>query len=189
MALVAFMRGVNVGGNRVFQPSQLAKELVHLGVSNVGAAGTFIITAPCSQPALRAEFLRRLAFPAELMICRGSELTDLVASEPFPPESAAGDLRRFVSIMAKAPRTFPRLPFTVPANAQWQVKVVAVSGRFVLAWWRRLGRSFVDPNGVVEKSFGGTATTRNWNTMVRIADILNRPRAPSPGRRRSSGAS
>jgi uncharacterized protein (DUF1697 family) len=187
MALVAFMRGVNVGGNRVFQPSQLAKELVHLGVSNVGAAGTFVITVPCGQGALRAELLRRLTFPADLMICRGIELTDLVAREPFPPESAARDLRRFVSILAKTPRTAPRLPFTVPANAQWQVKVVAVSGRFVLAWWRRLGRSFVDPNGVVEKSFGVTATTRNWNTIVRIANILNRPRAASPGRGRRSG--
>ncbi len=185
MALVVFMRGVNVGGMKVFQPSVLARELAHLGAWNLGAAGTFVITGRCAKSTLRAEFLRRLSFPAELMICRGREVTELVASDPFPPESAAGDLRRFVSIMAKAPRASLQLPYTVPANAQWQVKVVGVSGRFVLAWWRRLGRSFLDPNGVVEKHFGGPATTRNWNTIVRIADILEHPRAALQGRRRS----
>jgi uncharacterized protein (DUF1697 family) len=179
MALVVFLRGVNVGGKKVFQPSLLARELTHLGMANVGAAGTFVVTGRCTQTALRDELVRRLAFPAELMICRGRELVELVAHDPFPSESSAGDLRRFVSVMAKIPRSPPRLPFTVPANEAWQVKVVAVSGRYVLAWWRRLGRSSVDPNGVVEKYFGGTATTRNWNTIVRIAGILNRSGAAS----------
>jgi uncharacterized protein (DUF1697 family) len=179
MALVVFLKGVNVGGHKVFQPSLLARELAHLDTANVGAAGTFVVTGRCTQTALRAELVRRLAFPAEIMICRGRELVDLVARDPFPPESSPGDLRRFVSVMAKIPRSSPELPFTIPADQAWQVKVVAVSGRYVLAWWRRLDRSSVDPNGVVEKYFGVTATTRNWNTIVRITDILNRSRAAS----------
>jgi uncharacterized protein (DUF1697 family) len=173
MALVVFMRGVNVGGQKVFQPSLLAKELAHLGARNVGAAGTFVISGRCSEATLRAELKRRLAFPAELMICRGRDVADLVARDPFPGRPATGDLRRFVSVMAKRPRACPPLPLMVPAGEAWQVKVVAVSGRFVLALWRRLGRSFVDPTGVVEKHFGMTATTRNWNTIVRIADLLS----------------
>jgi uncharacterized protein (DUF1697 family) len=172
MALVVFMRGVNVGGQKVFQPSLLAKELAHLGVLNVGAAGTFVISARCPEATLRAEFMRRLSFPAELMICRGRELTDLVASDPFPPGLASGDLRRFVSVMAKRPRTCPPLPFSVPAGESWQVKIVAVTGRFALALWRRLGRSSVDPTGIVEKTFGVMATTRNWNTIIRVAEVL-----------------
>ena len=37
MALVVFMRGVNVGGHETFRPAALAKELVALDVVNVGA--------------------------------------------------------------------------------------------------------------------------------------------------------
>jgi hypothetical protein len=44
VALVVFMRGVNVGGNKTFQPSLLAKGLEHFGVANIGAAGTFVDT-------------------------------------------------------------------------------------------------------------------------------------------------
>jgi uncharacterized protein (DUF1697 family) len=174
MSLVVFMRGANVGGHKVFQPSLLARELAHLGMANVGAAGTFVVTGRCSQRALRAELTRRLVFPTELMICRGRELVELARGDPFPPESSPGDLRRFVSIMAKTPRSLPRLPLIIPATEAWQVKVVVVLGRYVLAWWRRLGRSFVDPNAVVEKYFGVTDTTRHWDTIVRIAGMLDR---------------
>ncbi len=74
MALVVFMRGVNVGGAKRFQPSLLARELEHLGVSNLGAAGTFVIRARVGQAALRAEFLRRLPFTCELMVCEGRDV-------------------------------------------------------------------------------------------------------------------
>lgn len=63
---------------------------------------------------------------------------------------------------------------SVPAGDQWESKVIGVSGRFALSIWRKLGRSFVDPNGVVEKHFGVSATTRNWNTIGKINDILQR---------------
>jgi uncharacterized protein (DUF1697 family) len=174
MTSVVFLRGVNVGGARVLQPSQLTKELAHLGVINVGAAGTFVVQSGGSQERLRAEFLRRLKFPAEMMICRGSDITRLVAEEPFPAVDWEGDVRRFLSILSRPPRLRPELPLEVPTGESWQVRFIRISGRFALAWWRRLGSSFVDPNSVAERRLGVVATTRNWNTIVRIADVLDR---------------
>ena len=49
MALVVFLRGVNVGGHRTFRPSQLVKELADFDVVNIGAAGTFVVRKPGSQ--------------------------------------------------------------------------------------------------------------------------------------------
>jgi uncharacterized protein (DUF1697 family) len=166
---VVFIRGVNVGGHKAFRPSLLAKELAHLGVINIGAAGTFVVPGRVAQRTIRAEFVKRLPFEAELMICRGSDVLDLLACEPFPDSK---DLRRFVSAMARRPGKPPAVPLCRPAGDQWQVKVIGVSGIFALSLWRRLGRSFVDPNDVVEKGFGVRATTRNWNTIVKICKIL-----------------
>jgi len=78
MALVVFMRGVNVGGHKTFRPAALAKELAALDVVNVGAAGTFVVRKAVSQAKLRAELNRRLPFKAELMICPGGDLQNLV---------------------------------------------------------------------------------------------------------------
>jgi len=51
MALVVFLRGVNVGGHRTFRPSLLANELSDFDVVNVGAAGTFVVRNPDIHPA------------------------------------------------------------------------------------------------------------------------------------------
>jgi uncharacterized protein (DUF1697 family) len=172
MAHVVFLRGVNVGGSKCFQPSALARELAHLGAVNLGAAGTFIIRKHLSEAVVRSEFASRLPFTTDLMICRSRELEQLAATDPFPTTGLPPDLRRFVSVLAKKPRQLPPLPFGYPAGKDWQVRIVGVSGKLAWALWRRLGRSPVDPNGVIEKYLGVRATTRNWNTVVRLCDVL-----------------
>lgn len=174
MPHVVFLRGVNVGGTRRFQPSVLARELAHLGAVNLGAAGTFVIRNRLGQAAVRAEFVRRLPFTADLMICQAQSLLELAATKPFPDVSPRSDLRRFFSVLEKRAPKVPPLPFSYPDNDDWQVRIVGVSGTLVWALWRRLGRSVVDPNSVIEKQFGVRATTRNWNTLVRLCEVLRR---------------
>ena len=71
MALVVFLRGVNVGGHRIFRPSLLANQLSDFDVVNVGAAGTFVVRNRISQARLRAELVKRLPFETEVVICNG----------------------------------------------------------------------------------------------------------------------
>ena len=169
MSSVVFIRGVNVGGHKTFRPSLLAKKLAHLGIINVGAAGTFVVPGGVAQGVIRAAFVGSLPFEAELMICRGSDVLDLAASEPF---RSFGDLRCLVSMLSRRPAKTPRLPLCQPAGDRWEVKVIGVSGVLALSLWRLLGKSPVDVNGVVEKGFGVRATTRNWNTILKVCGIL-----------------
>ncbi len=141
MALVVFLRGVNVGGHKAFRPSVLARELSDFDVVNVGAAGTFVIRKTISEAIVRAELLRRLPFTAEFMICQSRDVIDLASGEPFPTEPSNKDVSRFVSVLAKRPRTLPLLPISQPAGDRWQVKVIGVTGRFALSVHRRLGRN------------------------------------------------
>jgi uncharacterized protein (DUF1697 family) len=172
MALVVFMRGVNVGGARRFQPSVLARELQHLGVLSIGAAGTFVVREATSQAALRAEILRLLPFACDLMLCEGRDLLKLAAAEPFPDSPKDPSLGRFVSILDKRLPTPPALPWSYPAGEQWQVRMVGIAGRFVLSHWRRLGSRILEPNSVIEKQFGVRATTRSWNTILKVCNLL-----------------
>jgi uncharacterized protein (DUF1697 family) len=173
VASVAFLRGVNVGGHKTFRPAVLARELVAFDVVNVGAAGTFVVRKTTPQATLLAELRRRLPFEAEIIVCRAREVLDLARRGPFADEPTDKRVSRFVTVMAKRPRTMPRLPLYRPAGDGWQVKIVAVSGKFALSLWRRTGRTVVYPNEIVEKNFGVSATTRNWNTIATICDILH----------------
>src|SRR5258707_1523347 len=107
MAIVVFLKGVNVGGHRTFRPSLLANEMADLGVRNVGAAGTFVVRKPISQAKLRLEFRRRLPFETEAMICSGKDILQLASAESFAVEPSGPEIVRFVSILAKRPRASP----------------------------------------------------------------------------------
>ena len=96
MAIVVFMRGINVGGHRRFRPSVLAKELSALEVVNVGAAGTLVVRRPGSRARLRAELVRKLPFEAEVALCDDRDLLQLEKENPFGIEGPHPDIVRFV---------------------------------------------------------------------------------------------
>jgi uncharacterized protein (DUF1697 family) len=152
----------------------LARELSAFDVVNIGAAGTFVVHKPPAQAALRAELLRRLPVKAEFMICRGRDVADLVSADPFARQGRGREVRGFVSVLAKRPRKTPRLPLSYPPGEAWQVKVVGLRGQFALSVWRRTGKAMVYPNEVVETALAVPATTRNWDTIVKICNALAR---------------
>ena len=84
MALVVFLRGVNVGGHRTFRPTVLAKELRDYDVVNIGAAGTFVVRKPGRSHAdFRAQLLRKLPTETEVMFCDGRDVLRLETENPF----------------------------------------------------------------------------------------------------------
>jgi uncharacterized protein (DUF1697 family) len=174
MASVVFLKGVNVGGHKVFRPSVFVNELAHLGAVNVGAAGTLVIGKSISQTKLREELLERLPFQPEIMICSALEILDLAKEDPYPDEPTEGKVVRYVTVLGKPPKSPPLLPISRPDGDDWQVKIISINGRFVMSLHRRLYSKLIYPNEVVEKQFGVSATTRNWNTIAAICDILKR---------------
>jgi uncharacterized protein (DUF1697 family) len=171
MPLVVFMRAVNLGGHNTFRPSVLAKELAHLGLINIGAAGTFVVPGSVAQGVVRTQLQKALPFPVELMICPARAVLDLAATPVFAAGPRPG-FRHYVSVLSRTPRKRLPLPFSQPPGERWEVKVVMVSGKFALSLFRRLGKTFVDPNAVVEKKLGLRATTRNRSTILKICDLL-----------------
>ena len=175
MTLVAFLRGINVGGHRTFRPSLLAQELRDFDVVNVGAAGTFIVRKPQSRAKFRASLLRKLPFEAEVMLCDGRDLVRLETESPFAGVTPAPDVVRFVSILSKAAGLRVSLPVTFPAQGEWLVNVMASQGQFVFGMYRRHMKT-IGYLGQVDKLFGVPSTTRNWNTIMTVVRILKTPR-------------
>jgi uncharacterized protein (DUF1697 family) len=171
MALVVFLRGINVGGHRTFRPSILARELSDYGVVNVGAAGTFVVRKPGPRAKFRAELLRKLPFEAEVVLCDGRDLIRLERENPFGTEPSRPEIVRFVSILSKANRGPASIPCTLPPSGEWFVRVIASKNRFVFGVYRRHMKT-IGYLGQIDRLFGVPATTRNWNTITAIARIL-----------------
>jgi uncharacterized protein (DUF1697 family) len=171
VALVVFLRGVNVGGHRTFRPTTLAEQLKHLDTVNIGAAGTFVIRRPVTLAQLRAELARRLPFDAEIMICQGREIVRLMSQNHFADQPVRPDIVRFVSVLSKRPRSAPSTPMSFPSSGKWLLKILARDKRFVCGVYRR-HMKVISYLGTFDRLFGAPVTTRNWNTITAIARVL-----------------
>ncbi len=171
-----------MGGHQKFHPRVLAKELAEFGVVNIGAAGTFVVRADVSQAKLRDEILRRLPFEPELMVCPARDVLALMRTDSFRDAPVGKDVQHFVSVMQKAPSRkagLPPLPISQPGGEKWEVRIVGITGRFALSL-RRPGRTGAYSNAVVERHLGIPATTRSWNTIAAICDVVEKhPRTMS----------
>jgi len=172
MALVVFLRGVNVGGHRTFRPSMLAAQLKHLDAVSIGAAGTFVIRRPVGVARLRDEFARRLPFETEIMICQGREIVRLTSRDFFRDHPVRPGVVRFVSVLSQSPRPAPSTPVSLPSTGKWLVRILARDNRFVVGMYRRQMQA-IRYLGALDRVFGVAVTTRNWNTMLAIAEVLD----------------
>lgn len=176
MVLVVFVRGGNVGGHRAFRPSVLARELSRYAVTNVGAAGTFIVRKPGSRTAFLTALRRKLPFEATVAVCSARELIRLEASHPFGARPPKPGLTRFLGILSKPGRARPVVPLNVPANGEWLVRVLSYQGRFVFGEYRRHMKT-IACLGKIDKLFGAPATTRSWKTILDIAEAVSSDQA------------
>ena len=171
MRSVVFLRAVNVGGANRCQPAVIAKQLAKFGVVNIGAVGTFVVQEDVSESTLRAAIGKKLPFKCEIMICPARDIMKLASRNPFLEQPSTQNITRFVNVLHKPLRSPPPLPLSLPSDDHWLLKIIAIQGRFVLGLYRRQMKA-IGYLGKIEKLLGTPATTRNWNTIEKVAKIL-----------------
>ena len=178
MGSVVFLRGINVGGANLCKPAQLAKQLSKFDVVNIGAVGTFVVSNDVDESTLRKRFAAQLTkdfgIKCEIMIVPVRDLLKVMAKDPFATEPPSGpEITRFVSVLHKRPQKTPPLPHCLPSDDPWLLKIVAIPNRFVLGIYRREMKA-IGYLGKIEKILGVPATTRSWNTIEKVVNILQR---------------
>src|SRR5215468_5511438 len=171
MRWVVFLRAVNVGTANRCQPALIARQMAKFGVINIGAVGTFVVRENVSESTLRNAIAKKLPFKCEIMICSARDIIKLVSKDPFAEQSSDPNITRFVNVLAKRLPSPPPLPFCLPADDAWVLKIIAIENRFVLGFYRREMKA-ISYLGKIEKLLGVPATNRNWNTIQKVAKIL-----------------
>ena len=175
MALIVFLRGINVGGHRTFRPSMLAKDLAAYDVVNIGAAGTFVVRKPGSRSKFLAHLRGKLPFETKVAFCDARDLLQLETENPFETQPPDPAVVRFVSILSKVNPRKTSLPVTFPTEEDWFVRINGVRNRLVFGEYRRHMKS-IGYLGRIDDLFGAPATTRSWSTILSVLRILKPPR-------------
>jgi uncharacterized protein (DUF1697 family) len=130
------------------------------------ASGQRAAQAVLRDACVRLEACCGLKEPAFLR--RMDRLAALVESDPFRAGPGDDIYERCVSFVP--PKAIGQLALP-SVNARRDVEVFAAGEAEFLSVCRKLGASPGSPNAWLERMLGGPATTRAWNTVVRITRL------------------
>jgi uncharacterized protein (DUF1697 family) len=174
---VAFLRGINVGGRGVIPMAELRSAFEALGfkhVRTVLASGNVVFSAPGG----RAAGLDRTIGPKlkdlsgrdiGVILRTHAEIRALVASRPFDGVKVTPDTRLYVTFLKDESPKAQGFAFEDP---EIEVRMFGLSDReigSVLVLSPERGTP--ELMRLIEQEFGRTLTTRNWNTIEKIASI------------------
>ncbi|MFT3839743.1 MAG: DUF1697 domain-containing protein [Myxococcaceae bacterium] len=165
---VAFLRGVNVGGNNVVPMAKVVAmiESLKLGaVRSVGHAGNILFDGggaddDALKKKLEAGFEKKLGIACVVVVRKLDELKALVESEPFG--KVKPEVTRYVALLAGAPAKDVKP--TRNEKEGWDLFEIRGHDVFFKSW-KVNGRSTFP---IVDKLFGVPATVRNWNTVEKV---------------------
>lgn len=163
--VVIFLRAVNLGGNKL-RTKAFAEEL---GVRNLGAAGTFV--GEGTPKAWQAKVRDALPFPTEVFVVPGDRVRKLVVADPLNVADMPAGERGYVTVLGAAPRGLA-LPVTTPDDGSWQLRVEQAVGPLLLTRRKVDHPGKFYPNEFIERRLGKPATTRGWETFVKLAAML-----------------
>jgi len=170
---VILLRGINVGGVKVLM-TDLKRMLEELGMRNVKtllASGNVIVDSEIAdaaevkrvvEEALAATFGR----PLSVIIRSHVEMQQMVADAPFAGIEVTEKTRLNVSFLgAKAKEGIP-LPY-VSEGGFFSILALKNGALFSVLDLSKAGT--LDVMAVIDKAWGKDVTTRNWNTVEKIA--------------------
>ncbi|MCQ4164609.1 DUF1697 domain-containing protein [Tahibacter harae] len=173
MKFAVFFRNVNLGRANCPSKAQLEQAFLDAGAAEAASFlvnGTLVFSAPANRSAgvlksavQQLQQVCGLKEPAFLR--RVDELAALVAADPF-----AGIEREQVyecCITFLSPRS-PDLPALPLHSRRGDVAVLSCNGREAFSLSYKIGNTPGSPNALLEKTLALPATTRAWNTIVRL---------------------
>ena len=174
MEYAAFLRGINVGGNKKVPMSDLKKVLQSIGFSNVKTllnSGNAIFEAEETGEEKMTKLLeqslqKKFGFEVPVLIRTLEELNRLATKDPFKGIKITPETRLYVSFLSEKPQSKLTLPYQSPDKTY---KILSASPREVCSVLTLSPNTqSTDLMSILEKEFGKKITTRNWNTITKI---------------------
>jgi uncharacterized protein (DUF1697 family) len=175
---VALLRAVNVGGHGVLKMESLRRAFFGLGFTDVRTllqSGNVVFTSPVDEPEaemagrIKACLRDTLAIETTVFLRTRRELEKLVRRDPFGDEAAGWDVKKYVAFLERKPK--PGLTDPV-LSAKDGLTLFSVEGREAFLLLGRVNGRYGFPNQFIETRLDIAATTRNWNTVVKLAETI-----------------
>ena len=174
---IALLRGINVGGRQSVRMEQLRALFLSLGHESVTTylqSGNVIFTSATGDPGqltagIEACIAERLDLSVTVLTLDASELADVVKRNPFL-DRPVDRSHLHVTFLADLPDRSAVL--RMDATHHQPDELVVVERQVYLHCPDGYGRTKLT-NAFFERQLGVVATTRNWRTVTRFADLTS----------------
>ena len=175
-AYVAMLRGVNVGGN----PQKMAwlrGACEDMGLREVRTylqSGNIIFVSSLGAAKLAAMLKERIdkqtRLPVPVIVRAAKEMSDIVAQNPFLKRKGIDATKLHVTFLADAPKQpdIERLDKLAGSRDEYHL----ARRELFLHCPINYGETKLS-NTTIEKALGVGATTRNWNTVMALAEMVD----------------
>jgi uncharacterized protein (DUF1697 family) len=171
---VAFLRGINVGGNKMVKMEELKRAFEALkfqSVKTLLASGNVLFdTAKVNGADLAVEIAEKLksvfGFEVGVLVRSIEDLQRLADSKPFEKVKVTPQTRLYVTFLTEKPKIALKIPFK-PADKDFRI-LRASKDEVCIVLTLSPSTQSVDLMAFLEKHFGKRITTRNWNTIEKI---------------------
>lgn len=174
---VALLRGINVGGHKKIKMADLREMFASLGFENtktVLASGNVAWDAADDdlasvQATIAGGIESTFGFSVSVIVMPRAQIERLVASDPFAGIEVTKETRLYVTFLPEPTPTTLNIPYHAPTQDFTILRVTDTEVCSVLTL-SPTSRT-VDSMKILEQEFGKHITTRNWNTVVKLAGL------------------
>jgi len=181
---VAFLRGINVGGNRLIKMTELRRAFEALGLLKVQtliASGNVAFAAPGMELEMLTHKIQdklKKAFGHDIPVIlrTADQLRKMAASSPFKKVQVTPETRVYVTFLAKSTKARLKIPYE---SQEMDFRILKTTNTEVFSVVdASKGSGTLESMAFIEKEFGKNVTTRNWNTINRMLEAI----APAPAK-------
>jgi uncharacterized protein (DUF1697 family) len=176
MLAVAFLRAVNVGGTAKIAMAELKALAENIGLcepKTLLQSGNLVFeaggkTVAALETLLEREVAERLGVETDIVVRTARELGAAIARNPFPKE-AKNDPGRLHVHFLKTPASAAAVASLSRAIKGREI-VKGPGGEVFIYFPDGAGNSKLT-NAVIERHLGARGTSRNWNTVTKLAEM------------------
>ncbi len=180
------LRGVNVGARNALPMADLRALLGDVGCTGVRTllqSGNAVVETRLGEReltrAVEAAVSERMGRHVAVTARTARELRAILEANPLGAV-ASDPARSCVTFLSAAPSVAEVAPVV---GRGWGPEMVRVAGREIHAWHPDGQARSPLAEAIARLPLGGTVTTRNWNTVVKLAAMLDDPNPPGDGKK------
>jgi uncharacterized protein (DUF1697 family) len=176
-AAIALFRGINVGGNKIVPMKDLKALHESLGCQSVSTyiqSGNVVFiydSVDASDLSIKIEqaFAERFGFRSDVIVRTLAQWDEMIANNPFQHQPEKEPKWSIITILRDRPTAEAIQDFQ--QSYQGPEEIYVLGSEMHVFYPEGMGRSKLTMP-LIEKRLKTTGTARNWNTVMRLRDLL-----------------